>query len=219
MFNFQRERNSSTVCLSIFLLLGHNFLEAFMFKSSCCPLHAPIYCPFPFKWGDSCALIKLSAESDHLSALNRTCKTRGRFLPWSDNKTAEWKKSFYNIMKMTDLERIHLVKKSFFFHLQSILWTFSLGESHCAVANSKKCLFCKSPLESGSKAFPQRLNLWLKYLILAPGLMQRCFLHSLAFPLHLVPPVFCFAVPPSLIFPLSRLFSSGLLSCCINNPR
>lgn len=82
-------------------------------------------------------------------------KNHGIFYVQMRTKTTEDDKiTFYNIMKTTHLEGIPLVRKVFvFFSLQSIFWTFSLGESHCAAANSKKRLFGKSALESGSKAF------------------------------------------------------------------
>lgn len=143
-------------------------------------------------------------------------KKHGIFYVQMKTKTTEDDKiTFYNIMKTTHLEGIHLVRKSFFFFffsLQSIFWTFSLGESHCAAANSKKRLFGKSALESGSKAFfvaaqsvieifdtgnePHAIPISLMALSLL-------FAFFLSF-------TFCFpyAVPPTLIFTISRLLYS-----------
>lgn len=128
-------------------------------------------------------------------ALNIHAEPSASVLSWNENKSAEDEKlTFHNIMKITHLEGIHLVEVFFF-------WTCSLGESHCAAANSKKCLFSKSPLESGSKAFSSQLNLWLKYLILAPSHMRRSSLLCCS----------CFHFPSSYICFL--LFSLFLFHC------
>ena len=120
--------------------------------SLCChPLCAPCYCPSPLKLENCAALIKLSPQKLACSQNYIYMQNPWRLLSWNESKTAEDEKiTSYNIMKITHLEGIHLTRKVFFF---LSFWTFSLCESHCAAANSKKCLFCKSPLESGSKAF------------------------------------------------------------------
>lgn len=177
------------------------------------PLNARCNSLFPLNWKKCCSL--KSTCSSHSSYMQNPL----RLLSWKVNKTAEDEKlTFYNIMKITHLEGIHLVR-IIFFPSEHFFWTSSLGESHCAAANSKKCLFCKSPLESGSKAFSSQLSLWLKYLMLAPSHMQcRSLSHAAAFFPHLYFLSFTFSCsclllscPP--VFTLSRLspFSPPLL--------
>lgn len=84
----------------------------------CYPLYAPCYCPSPHKLENSAALIKLSPQKLACSQNYIYMQNPWRLLSWNENKTAEDEKiTFYNIMKITHLEGIHLVRKVFFFGL------------------------------------------------------------------------------------------------------
>ena len=124
-----------------------------------------------------------------------------------------WKANYLQYNEDNSLGGNPLSKKSFFFFLQSNFFlTVSLGESHCAAANSKKCLFCERPLESGSKAFSQQLKSVIE--IFNSGARPHAIVFSLVLPLASLAGVFpflcimfSFTVPPALVFTLSHLFS------------
>lgn len=173
-------------------------------------------------------LIKQSTPNYHVP-LKYMRRAHGILYLWQRTKPVKMekkKKKLFSPTKISHLEGIHLVRIFFFFRVFFFFffWTISLGESHCAAANSKRRLFCKSPLESGSKAFSLRLNLWLKYLILPRKAHAISFLPSLpctGFPLHFIPPAcfFALAVPSiSHLFslPFIRLLTADLVALIIH---